>query len=138
MARMLHGKKLQEIFSLDLRRSANFGSRDSCVEDAVYHHRFETRAQLRYCIKVVSQPVNPLPFLRRIIVLNIKRMLYHTELITFHMWISPPYRRKLFLRISSEKSIYVVSTFLDEVLSHQYEYWLQNCITTQIEFDCCG
>jgi len=40
---------------LNLRRSANFGSRDSCVEDAVYHHRFETRAQLRYCIKVVSQ-----------------------------------------------------------------------------------
>jgi len=75
---LLYAVNSSEIkFSLDLRRSVNFGSRDSCVEDAVYHHRFETRAQLRYCIKVVSQPVNPLPFLRHRIVLNIKRTLYH-------------------------------------------------------------
>lgn len=132
---LLYAANLSEIkFPLNLRRLANFRSCDSCVEDAVYHHRFETRAQLRYRIKVVFEPVNPLPFLRHN---GVKYQANVISKFTFCIRIAIA-AWALFLRISSEKSIHAVSTFLDRILWLPYEYWLQNCITTQIEFDRCG
>lgn len=141
---LLYAANLSEIkFPLDLGRSANFGSHDSCVEDAVYHHRFETRTQLRYRIKVVFKPVNPLPFLWYN---GVKYQENVASELTFYIWICRAIggNNFFFLRFSSEKYLHCSSVFrqnfnapvwiLNTELYH-YANWIQLLQITDLNFD---